>query len=185
MKKKMYGVLLAAFVLTTGMMFPLTVFSAPGPVFEGKPELPGTAVRFLAAGEALPSLQTARANGYRNVKQEAKKPAVTDTDILAMWWRRSWADTKIVAYEFLKGNKWLGYTPSVYGSAGQGSRYKGVVPVMEGTYKVLRPEGQHEPVFLMIDAAGKKYASVVIGLDEETDEWGISLNGGGMEFYKD
>ena len=48
-------------------------------------------------------------------KKMTGKPAVADTDILGKWTLRSWANARIVCYEFTKENHWIAYSPQWVG----------------------------------------------------------------------
>lgn len=53
--------------------------------------------------------------GKFEYKKMSGQPAVADTDILGKWTLRSWANARIVCYEFTKDNYWIAYSPQWVG----------------------------------------------------------------------
>ena len=111
------------------------------------------------------------------------KPAVADTEILGKWTLRSWANARIVCYEFTKENHWLAYSPQWAGPNPKSKTDEnGVLKAVAAGHYKIQHEGNYNPVFKLYEANGKFYAYVTI---EQDDRWKVlSINGEKSWFYK-
>ena len=97
---------------------------------------------------------------------------------------RSWANARIVCYEFTKENHWIAYSPQW---AGPNPKPKtdenGVLKTVAAGHYKIQHEGNYNPVFKLFEANGKFYAYVTIDQD---DRWKVlSINGEKSWFYKE
>ena len=76
--------------------------------FRGIFEKTQTGIRFTVTESGFNYLKPGEQFEY---KKMSGKPAVADTDILGKWTLRSWANARIVCYEFTKENHWIAYSP--------------------------------------------------------------------------
>ena len=119
-------------------------------------------------------------------KKMSGKPAIADTDILGTWTLRSWANAKIVRYEFTKENWWIAYSPQWVGpdpksKTNENGVYK---KAAAGSYKVMH-EGNYNPIFKLFEADGKFYAYVSIVDDANAGCKMLAINGRDAWFYND
>ena len=117
-------------------------------------------------------------------KKMSGKPAVADTDILGKWTLRSWANARIVCYEFTKENHWIAYSPQWVGPNPKSKTDEnGVLKAVAAGHYKIQHEGNYDPVFKLFEANGKFYAYVTIDQD---DRWKVlSINGEKSWFYKE
>lgn len=119
-------------------------------------------------------------------KKMSGKPAIADSDILGTWTLRSWANAKIVRYEFTKENWWVAYSPQWVGpdpkpKTNENGVYK---KAAAGFYKVMH-EGNYDPIFKLYETDGKFYAYVSVKNDANAGCKILAINGRDAWFYND
>ena len=140
-------------------------------------QIPG-GIRFTLTESAFTYLKPGQVFEYKRMQG----PKIKDSDILGLWSKRSWVDSKIVGYEFMKGNQWIAYGPNYNPS--QNTKYSGMAPVAAGHYQVQH-EGNYNPVFKLFEANGNFHAYIAIENDSNAGVRGLTINGMGPDFYKD
>jgi hypothetical protein len=168
MKKKLF-----AFVLLAAMTVQCTAFA-------------GTFSRGAEEGNAnkISYVNYLKPGGKFEYKKMSGQPAVADTDILGKWTLRSWANARIVCYEFTKDNYWIAYSPQWVGPDPKPKNDEnGVLKTVAAGHYKIQHEGNYNPVFKLYEANGKFYAYVSIDQD---DRWKVlSINGEKTWFYKE
>ena len=134
-------------------------------------QIPG-GIRFTFTESAFTYLKPGQVFEYKRMQG----PKIKDSDILGLWSKRSWVDSKVVAYEFEKGNRWTAYGPN--------NNYSGMAPVAAGHYQVQH-EGNYNPVFKLFEANGNFHAYIAIENDSNAGVRGLTVNGMGPDFYKE
>ena len=119
-------------------------------------------------------------------KKMSGKPAIADSDILGTWTLRSWANAKIMRYEFTKENWWVAYSPQWVGpdpkpKTNENGVYK---KVAAGFYKVMH-EGNYDPIFKLYETDGKFYAYVSVKNDANAGCKMLAINGRDAWFFND
>ena len=149
--------------------------------FRGIFEKTQTGIRFTVTESGFNYLKPGETFEY---KKMSGKPAVADTDILGKWTLRSWANARIVCYEFTKDNHWIAYSPQWAGPNPKSKTDEnGVLKTVAAGHYKIQHEGNYDPVFKLFEANGKFYAYVTIDQD---DRWKVlSINGEKSWFYKE
>ena len=149
--------------------------------FRGIFEKTQAGIRFTVTESGFNYLKPGETFEY---KKMSGKPAVADTDILGKWTLRSWANARIVCYEFTKENHWIAYSPQWVGPNPKSKTDEnGVLKAVAAGHYKIQHEGNYNPVFKLYEANGKFYAYVTI---EQDDRWKVlSINGEKSWFYKE
>ena len=149
--------------------------------FRGIFEKTQAGIRFTVTESGFNYLKPGETFEY---KKMSGKPAVADTDILGKWTLRSWANARIVCYEFTKENHWIAYSPQWAGPNPKSKTDEnGVLKAVAAGHYKIQHEGNYNPVFKLYEANGKFYAYVTI---EQDDRWKVlSINGEKSWFYKE
>ena len=151
--------------------------------FRGIFEKTQAGIRFTVTESGFNYLKPGEKFEYKKMNG---KPAVADTDILGKWTLRSWANARIVCYEFTKDNHWIAYSPQWVDpdprqKSENGSALK---KAAAGFYKVQH-EGNYDPGFKLFEADGKFYAYVSIENDAEAGCKVLCINGQKTYFYNE